>query len=184
MWILYIIFVNFHHRCSTGDVKPIEVKVRPKGLGLGAEQLLRSSQEQQDYENKKKTDSKETLIVKSGAFVRIIGGTHQGKYGQVNLKLTDVLKLNFLLGFQSRLHTSTFVLTTIALLLLSVSWTLVYWFLRILRITWLFIWYFQGGRYGRGRRASARQFSVDKRQSHVQWSLGGGRRQARIQWLW
>lgn len=65
-------------------VQPIEVKIRPKGLGLGAEQLLRSAQEQQEYENKKKGNQKEKLIVKSGAFVKIIEGTYKGKYGQVS----------------------------------------------------------------------------------------------------
>ncbi|XP_022692602.1 G patch domain and KOW motifs-containing protein-like isoform X1 [Varroa jacobsoni] len=72
-----------HDGRSSVAVQPIEVKIRPKGLGLGAEQLLRSAQEQQEYENKKKGNQKEKLIVKSGAFVKIIEGTYKGKYGQV-----------------------------------------------------------------------------------------------------
>ncbi|OQR70223.1 G patch domain and KOW motifs-containing protein-like [Tropilaelaps mercedesae] len=85
-------------RASAGEVKPIEVKIRPKGLGLGAEQLLRSLQEQQENENKKKDNEKEKLIVKRGAFVRIIGGTHRGKYGQVDAMDEDAARVHISLA--------------------------------------------------------------------------------------
>ncbi|XP_023233991.1 G-patch domain and KOW motifs-containing protein-like isoform X2 [Centruroides sculpturatus] len=55
-------------------VTPVEVVVRPKGLGLGAGQ---------NSTNKKSSVEEENLILKRGCFVYIEKGQHTGEYGQV-----------------------------------------------------------------------------------------------------
>nr|XP_015923098.1 G-patch domain and KOW motifs-containing protein isoform X2 [Parasteatoda tepidariorum] len=56
-------------------VKPIEVKLRPKGLGLGADASVLKK-------NEKKAKEEKLELIK-GAFVQIIQGPHKGHYGQV-----------------------------------------------------------------------------------------------------
>lgn len=63
---------------------PVEVKLRPKGLGLGADRSV--------LENAKKLavgqpgkDGEEELKVVVGAHVQLLNGKHQGQYGQVLL---------------------------------------------------------------------------------------------------
>ncbi|RWS08036.1 G patch domain and KOW motifs-containing protein-like protein [Dinothrombium tinctorium] len=57
--------------------KPIEVKIRPKGLGLGAE----IPSWKQSKENDKQQE--EELILKLNAFVQIEIGEYSGTYGQI-----------------------------------------------------------------------------------------------------
>lgn len=63
--------------------KTIETKIRPKGLGLGAETET-SAQREHAKRIEKVNGSKEPLVVKSGAYVKILRGAHEGKYGQVS----------------------------------------------------------------------------------------------------
>lgn len=62
--------------------KPVEIKLRPKGLGLGAE-VQSSTQKEHMEQAKRSNDAAVPLIVKCGAYVKILRGSHEGKYGQV-----------------------------------------------------------------------------------------------------
>lgn len=55
-----------------------EPELRPKGLGLGANKLVKS----ENAKNAKDDSGKELQLVK-GAFVKIIAGTHKGNYCEV-----------------------------------------------------------------------------------------------------
>lgn len=59
---------------------PMEVKLRPKGLGLGAD---RTVLENAAKALTKPKDGEEELKVVVGANVQLLSGKHQGLYGQV-----------------------------------------------------------------------------------------------------
>nr|XP_014285013.1 G-patch domain and KOW motifs-containing protein isoform X2 [Halyomorpha halys] len=54
-------------------VEPINPVLRPKGMGLGADKVIQTV----------KTESKEELIMKKGAFIKVISGQNKGLYGKV-----------------------------------------------------------------------------------------------------
>lgn len=59
----------------------MQVKVRPKGLGLGADRsVLEKASKSVAQSNK---EGEEQLKVIVGAFVQLLSGKHQGLYGQV-----------------------------------------------------------------------------------------------------
>lgn len=57
--------------------EPLQVNVRPKGLGLGAD----TSALNKLKEKNKKED--EELQLKKGSYIRILRGANEGFYGQV-----------------------------------------------------------------------------------------------------
>jgi len=61
-------------------IEPLEVKIRPKGLGLGAE-LPNSSSSSRS--SKSSSSSKEVLELKKGAYVFMSAGKHKGLYGTI-----------------------------------------------------------------------------------------------------
>ncbi|XP_003738709.1 G-patch domain and KOW motifs-containing protein [Galendromus occidentalis] len=77
--------------------KPIEIKLRPKGLGLGAE-VQTSMQKEHIEQSKKSNNSATPLIVKSGAYVKILRGAHEGKYGQVEGMDEDAARVHICLA--------------------------------------------------------------------------------------
>ncbi len=60
---------------------PMEVKLRPKGLGLGAD---RTVLENAAKALTKPKEGEEELKVVIGANVQLLSGKHQGLYGQVS----------------------------------------------------------------------------------------------------
>ena len=66
-------------------VKPLVPIVRPKGLGLGADKSVL----QQTSNNKSKHHSssvqEDELVLKRGSHCMLIGGQHDGQYGNVRL---------------------------------------------------------------------------------------------------
>jgi len=62
-----------------GVVTPLQVSLRPKGLGLGADlSYLKKATEVTDS-----TDGAEKLAIVPKAFVKIVSGKHEGSYGQI-----------------------------------------------------------------------------------------------------
>jgi hypothetical protein len=61
-------------------VEAIEPRLRPKGLGLGAERPQMTQDVKPTSSNK---DENENLTLKKGACVRINRGINKGKYGKV-----------------------------------------------------------------------------------------------------
>jgi len=64
-----------------GVVAPLEVSLRPKGLGLGADLSFLEKATKELTEARSGT---EKLSIVTGAFVKIISGKHQGSYGQID----------------------------------------------------------------------------------------------------
>lgn len=54
-------------------VEPINPVLRPKGMGLGADKVNKPV----------KTESKEELVMKKGAFIKVVSGQNKGFYGKV-----------------------------------------------------------------------------------------------------
>ncbi|CAH1405964.1 unnamed protein product [Nezara viridula] len=54
-------------------VEPINPVLRPKGMGLGADKVIQTV----------KAESKEELVMKKGAFIKVISGHNKGLYGKV-----------------------------------------------------------------------------------------------------
>lgn len=54
-------------------VEPVNPILRPKGMGLGADKVKQIV----------KTESKEELVMKKGAFIKVISGQNKGLYGKV-----------------------------------------------------------------------------------------------------
>ena len=59
----------------------MQVKVRPKGLGLGADRSVLEKASKSIAQSNKEGEEQLKVIV--GAFVQLLSGTHQGLYGQV-----------------------------------------------------------------------------------------------------
>lgn len=67
----------------------MQVKVRPKGLGLGADRsVLEKASKSVAQSNK---EGEEQLKVIVGAFVQLLSGKHQGLYGQVFIQIILLL---------------------------------------------------------------------------------------------
>ncbi|CAH1783638.1 unnamed protein product [Owenia fusiformis] len=66
---------------SKRKVKPIEVNIRPKGLGLGADRSALKTIEETNMG--KKDEKEEKLILGIGAYVVVTGGANRDLYGKV-----------------------------------------------------------------------------------------------------
>lgn len=67
------------HKAKQKSLEDDIIVCRPKGLGLGADKAMK----QQVKLATNNSDSTEKLVMKKGAFVRILGGKHKDFYGQV-----------------------------------------------------------------------------------------------------
>ncbi len=64
------------------DVKCLDPVVRPKGLGLGAVRPGDANNKSKDSSSKAK-DGDEELVLKKGAYVKVVSGANRDMYGQV-----------------------------------------------------------------------------------------------------
>lgn len=78
----------------------MHVKVRPKGLGLGADRSVLENAAKAIAKSAKEGEEELKIIV--GAFVQVLSGKHQGLYGQVRHKFDSpsVSSSSFLLPLQ------------------------------------------------------------------------------------
>lgn len=72
--MIFVIYYNLHYFRS----KYKQPQLRPKGLGLGADKMVK------DNQNKKGAkDKDEELSIVKNSYVKITSGKHSGYYGKV-----------------------------------------------------------------------------------------------------
>lgn len=77
------IYIAHHIHLLTRVAAPVEVKLRPKGLGLGADRTVLETAAKASSISKTGEDELKLVV---GACVQLLSGKNLGLYGQVSIK--------------------------------------------------------------------------------------------------